>query len=276
MAINEFAYKTEFFSFKFDISLDQIIKTVDEINSAYFNNSNLEISFSSLEESFIKLTVKEFIELYNTFFPNINMISFNIHKDVTSFSINFQYRNHSVGANGNFSIYAGSIENNRAIEKIIRENLPLESPKQIALETEIVVSPIFNARNFKIKEKYCFVLMPFTLKWSNRVYKHLRGIVNNLGYNCERADNLFGKNILEDIWSAINEAEIIIADVTAKNPNVFYEIGIAHTLGKKVILITQSSADIPFDFKGYRHVIYEDNVDGFKILEDTIPKYFKS
>lgn len=228
-----------------------------------------------MEESFIKLTVEEVEKLYKTFFPNINSINFNIHKDLTSFSINFQYHNHSVGANGNFSVYAGSVENNRAIEKLIRANLPLQNPKPLASSSEMIVSPIFSGRNFKEKEKYCFVLMPFTLDWSNRVYKQVREIVNNLGFNCDRADNLYGKNILEDIWTAINEAEIIIADVTDKNANVFYEIGIAHTLGKKVILLTQSTEDIPFDFKGYRHIVYEDNVDGFEILKESIPEYFK-
>ena len=146
---------------------------------------------------------------------------------------------------------------------------------RLSSEKDTSVNSLFINRDFKIKEKYCFVLMPFLLEWSDRLYKHLKQILNSKEYSCERADDLYGSDVLEDIWIAINTAEIIIADITSKNPNVFYEIGIAHTLGKKVILLTQSEADIPFDFKRFRHIIYEDNVDGFKVLQNEIPKFFE-
>jgi nucleoside 2-deoxyribosyltransferase len=97
--------------------------------------------------------------------------------------------------------------------------------------------------------------------------------VSSAGFNCKRADNLFGHNILNDIWLAINRAEVIIADITSRNPNVFYEIGIAHTIGKKVILLSQKKEDIPFDFLHYRHILYEDNTDGIKLLENLLPKF---
>lgn len=135
------------------------------------------------------------------------------------------------------------------------------------------VNPIFKERKFVNQNKNCFILMPFTEKWSDRLYKEIKKIVENNGFSCSRADDLYGQNILEDIWIAINESSCIIADITTKNPNVFYEIGIAHTLGKKVILLTQAVSDIPFDFKNYRLIIYEDNVDGFGKLNQELPKY---
>ncbi len=276
MELNEFAHRTEFFSFNTDIDLNLIIDTVSKIKDKFFSHCELDISFSSLEEHYIHISIDELQQLYMTSFPNIGSINFDLRGDVTSFSLNLQYNNQSVGPNGNYAVYAGSVDRNREIEKIITQKLPLKKPKSlIADNNQMVVSPIFTNRDFKDKDKYCFVLMPFTLDWSNRVYKQVRTIVNEIGYNCERADNLYGKNILEDIWTAINEAEIIVADVTAQNANVFYEIGIAHTLGKKVILLTQNIADIPFDFKGYRHIVYQDNVDGFETLKSSIHEYFK-
>lgn len=138
------------------------------------------------------------------------------------------------------------------------------------------INPIFITRSFKNRPKSCFVLMPFTQKWSDRVFQHIKEILAGLNYQAYRADDLYGYDVLEDIWTAINESEIIIADTTAKNPNVFYEIGIAHTLGKKVILLSQNAKDIPFDFKRYRHIIYEGNVDGFQQLMKELPKYLGS
>ena len=56
-----------------------------------------------------------------------------------------------------------------------------------------------------------------------------------------RADDIYdNRPIIEDVWRCTNEARILIAELTGRNPNVFYETGIAHTVGKEVILITQS------------------------------------
>jgi hypothetical protein len=132
---------------------------------------------------------------------------------------------------------------------------------------------IFQNNAFQLRLGYCFVMMPFTEKWSNRVWDKLKNVIERKSLKCDRADSLYGHNVLEDIWKAINEAEVLVADVTNKNPNVFYEIGLAHSLGKRVILITQNIDDIPFDFRGYRHLVYEDNVDGFKILENELSKF---
>lgn len=84
---------------------------------------------------------------------------------------------------------------------------------------------------------------------------------------------------MEDIWTKINQAAFIIADVTGKNPNVMYELGIAHTIGKPVILITQNTKSIPFDFTHLRHFKYEDNSDGkekfAKELRRVIPEIYR-
>jgi CheY-like chemotaxis protein len=157
------------------------------------------------------------------------------------------------------------------------ENITENPGVNKSLNQELMtVCPIFNARKFQKQRELCFVLMPFGKKWSDRLYKAITIILERNGFIVRRADDLTGKNILEDIWRAINEAEFIVAEVTGVNPNVMYEIGIAHTLGKEVILLTQSANYIPFDFRHFRHIIYEDNVDGFSILENQLPKFLTS
>jgi hypothetical protein len=59
----------------------------------------------------------------------------------------------------------------------------------------------------------------------------------------------------------------VVADITGRNPNVFYELGIAHTYGQRVVLLAQGTEDIPFDLQRFRHILYEDNSDGYKALE---------
>jgi hypothetical protein len=69
---------------------------------------------------------------------------------------------------------------------------------------------------------------------------------------------------------------LIVADVTGKNPNVFYELGLAHTIGKDVIIITQSDDDVPFDLKYLRYIKYVDNTAGWKTLAGNLDKFIQS
>jgi len=80
----------------------------------------------------------------------------------------------------------------------------------------------------------------------------VRPSLNKIGLNVERGDEIFGTQpIIEDIWESINSSEFIVADVTGKNPNVMYEIGMAHTVGKAVVIMTQNIDDVPFDLRHY-------------------------
>ncbi|MBL7792662.1 MAG: hypothetical protein JNK77_10085 [Saprospiraceae bacterium] len=141
---------------------------------------------------------------------------------------------------------------------------------------ELVVNPVFKERNFTTNADLTFILMPFTLQWSNRLWsKLIKPVCNRVGLNAVRADDLSGKEIMEDIWKGIFEAKIIIADITGRNANVFYELGITHTLGKEFILLSQSIEDIPFDLNKFRFILYEDNIDGFEKLERDLEKVLR-
>ena len=89
----------------------------------------------------------------------------------------------------------------------------------------------------------------------------------------ERADDIFSDGaIVEDIWKAIINAFVLVADCTGRNPNVFYEIGIAHAMGKPVVLLTQDSSDVPFDVRHLRLIRYKATATGFKRLESALQK----
>ena len=135
----------------------------------------------------------------------------------------------------------------------------------------MVVRPRFLNRLFGRAERLCFVLMPYRAAWSERVWTHIKKVATTAGMICERAKELKGDVILEDIWTGINQAEVILAEVTGRNPNVMYEVGIAHTIGKRVVFLVQNEEDIIFDLKGRRHVLYEDNVDGFDRIARELP-----
>lgn len=109
--------------------------------------------------------------------------------------------------------------------------------------------------------------MPFQEAWSDRIWQRVvLPTLKDLNVKGVRADDLYGHDVMEDIWEMIMRSEYVITDITGRNANGFYELGIAHALGKKVILLTQSTKDIPFDLHRYRHITYEDNVDGAEVL----------
>ncbi len=80
-----------------------------------------------------------------------------------------------------------------------------------------------------------------------------------------RADDFYtNQAVMQDVWSAIVNAKMVIGDCSGRNPNVFYEIGISHTLGRPTVLISQSVDDIPFDVRYVRSIVYQYTPPGMK------------
>lgn len=103
----------------------------------------------------------------------------------------------------------------------------------------------------------CFIVMPFSLEWSNDVHRILSGTCKSLAVQPMRGDDVFKpSDILVDIWQSINAADFVIADISGRNPNVLYELGIAHTLAKPVLIISRNADDIPIDLSTRRVIIY--------------------
>lgn len=75
---------------------------------------------------------------------------------------------------------------------------------------------------------------------------------------------------MDDVWQSLNESGIIIAEVSGRDANVMYEIGIAHAIGKKVVMIAQDAGDIPFDLQRHRFIVYDNTEDGLRKLKDKL------
>ena len=97
---------------------------------------------------------------------------------------------------------------------------------------------------------FAFVLMPFDKNFDD-VYKlGIKEVATSLNIVAERVDEqIFQEGILERIYRQIDAADLIIADMSGQNPNVFYEVGYAHAKDKICILMTKETNDIPFDLK---------------------------
>lgn len=112
---------------------------------------------------------------------------------------------------------------------------------------------------------FVFVVMPFASEFNDVYQLGIKAACVEAGAYCERLDEqVFEEGMLDRIYNQIAKADIIVADMSAQNPNVFYEVGYAHALGKRVVLITKKAADIPFDLKHRFHIIYEEGIAALK------------
>lgn len=135
---------------------------------------------------------------------------------------------------------------------------------------KLIVDPLFTSRETRITSNQGFLIMPFEEAWSDDVAAIVREVLATVGIAVVRADEMHGENVMEDVWTAILSSQYVVADVTGRNPNVYYELGIAHTLGKKVILLTQNITDIPFDTRHLRHIVYSNDLSGHQSIKAGI------
>jgi len=110
----------------------------------------------------------------------------------------------------------------------------------------------------------CFVMMPFALPLGGYYASIYEPAIRKAGIAPMRADaDIFGTGkIIDQIWTGINNARVLVAELTGRNPNVLYELGIAHALKKPVVLVSSNEGDVPFDVRHVR-VIYYDMTDPF-------------
>lgn len=113
----------------------------------------------------------------------------------------------------------------------------------------------------------CFTIMPFG-GWFDDYYESIFCLaIEAAGLTPRRADDLYRPStIVHDIWEHTQQAKLILADLSGKNPNVFYELGLAHALAKPAILVTESMDDVPFDLRALRVIEYDKNDPNWGVL----------
>lgn len=128
------------------------------------------------------------------------------------------------------------------------------------------------------EKDFVFVAMPFGGTHSTEVYEDaIRPAVEQCGLQCKRADEIFDADvIIESIENDIRNCLLVVADLTERNANVFYEIGYARSLDKEVVLLTQRSDDVPFDLQHRRYISYGVSGRQLEELRDKLQKTLKA
>jgi hypothetical protein len=124
----------------------------------------------------------------------------------------------------------------------------------------------------------CFVMMPFGT-WQDIYYKEIfTPAIKDAGMEPLRADELFSTGtVIEQIWEQIQKSKILLADLTGKNANVFYELGLSHAAQKPVVFTSANIEDVPFDLRHLRVIVYDLN-DPFwgQKLKENLAAYLRN
>lgn len=140
----------------------------------------------------------------------------------------------------------------------------------------IICPRVFEIPNEQPNSRLVAVMMPFDASFAN-VYKAIKTACANAGMECERVDNIWEHStIIQDVFGLIWKSSIVICDFSGRNPNVFYECGIAHTLGRHVIPLAQHKSDVPFDLQHHRYLSYHSNDAGIAVLADELSKRLRT
>lgn len=130
----------------------------------------------------------------------------------------------------------------------------------------------FFAKEHSVEQGKCFIVMPFAREF-DPVFNCIKKTLKADNIAAIRTDELLGGgHIIEDILHGIATSEIVVADLSGRNPNVFYELGIVHMCKdvEKVILLSQDLDSIPFDLRIFRHIIYRIDVAGLRKLAASL------
>jgi hypothetical protein len=156
----------------------------------------------------------------------------------------------------------------------------LESIQESQLALFLQGSSDFVVRGFvaTVRRPKAFIVMQFADQFNALYDDVIKPTCEKYGFEVVRADDIYKCGlIIQDIALSIREASFVIADITPDNPNVFYEVGYAHGIGKTTILLSDRRRDkLPFDVSGFRTLFYDNTIGGKKGVEEALIKHIES
>lgn len=127
------------------------------------------------------------------------------------------------------------------------------------------------------KFKTAFMVMQFSPPFDGLFEDAIMPVAKTAGIHVEKADDTYGPGfVISDIMRRIDESDIVIADITPNNPNVFYEVGYAHAIKKPVILLAEKGKALPFDVSSYRTLFYENTISGKSRFQEGLRRHIEA
>ncbi len=162
--------------------------------------------------------------------------------------------------------------NHLILESIVKLDKKLDLNDKSSNKNRFLESAGIKEIPKKERNRNVFVLTPFHPRYEE-TYDLIATVCNKVGLKCSRGDEQFIRGgVLSHILKELTSASIVIANIDGRNPNVYYELGIAHALDKDVILISSSVEEVPFDLKSQRLIVWKHPAELEKELNTTLTR----
>lgn len=154
-------------------------------------------------------------------------------------------------------------------DEYLANQSPLFKRTKITL-SEFLKSNGIRENDLTIDQKLIFILTPFHSRYEKE-YSVIQEVCSTIGFKAFRGDeNYIKSDIFPEMLKLIVKANLIIANINGRNPNVLYELGIAQALDKPVILISSEPKDLPIDIKSKRFLIYKNSDELRNLLREEL------
>ena len=167
-----------------------------------------------------------------------------------------------------------SVDGIKVLDHTLREPFNRE---QIGLYAHGKEPVEFGTVEISSRTPSAFVVMQFGSPYDQLYNDVIKQVCSEFTLNVIRADDIYRPGVIfQDILQGLDESNVVIADVTPPNPNVFFELGYSHALRKPVILLAERGTDLPFDVSGYRVIFYDNTIGGKGAVEEDLKRYLTS
>ena len=156
-------------------------------------------------------------------------------------------------------------------KEYLENNVPFNYQKKIYYSEFLKANGILE-NDLIVNNRMIFVLAPFNNEFYNE-FIVIKEVCSNLGFNCLRGDEKqFKGDIFPEMLRYIVQAKVIIANINGRNPNVLYELGVAQSLDKNVILVSKEPKELPIDIQSQRFLIYSNYENLSNLLKTELQK----
>lgn len=275
--------------FAFDahsFQIERVIQMMMGLSAAHLDRQSISAFLSTLRgQTFPSLSITQLLSHWDAHRTQISLLVLSVNHPLSgqTLSLTYQFPVGDQPCYGSLSMRWGSAARHQEIRQFIWQETGIQAyqaaepdPLQTPLPgREMAFNPIFTARDIGLRPNTALILMPLDTYWSDTLWQHLQQTLAHVGWDAPRGVSLYYEGNMEQAWLEINAASLVIADLTYKHADVFYRIGLAHALGKRVIILSQHARDIPPDFLRFQHVMYEYHAAGIQLLGDRITALLK-
>lgn len=244
-----------------------------EIAHDYLQRTKAQLILTTRnQKTYHHINVSQFQEAYHKHAEEIHGISVEIRDTIAGhwLFLGIEFQEKPQPAFGFVQIFAGSNKANQKIFDLIESELLINEKESLQFQYLSNKAPLNEIG------KSCMAIMPLDAYWFEPLFEFLSGQLKKIGFSIHHLNSLFAKDHLKANLEELHKTQWVIADLTYKSPEVYYFLGIAQSLDKNILLLSQHKRNIPDDFRNFPHIIYNNNVEGLEDLGKQVREIVQS